>query len=486
MGTTVVWLRRDLRILDNPAMALALSEADATVCPIVVLDPGQLLSPRHSHPQRQAFIASVIACQRSFARRRIPLHVLWGDPTSVVPAVIAALQASRLVLARDVTPYAKARDKAVWEVLIHRGIRIDVVQERTISSLRESGPPTARGKAVYSVFTPFYRHWLTLARRSPAPSLTRQDPSRFLQNPESLTPWQAHFKELPSVLYPSEQEISKRSEAAALKAAGQFLRCRVQEYSQGRDRFAGESSSHLSYALRAGTLSALWLERACAILADRGIDTEAFRRQLAWRDFYYHLLDARPEAAHKAMRPAMNGFPYRADEAVVTAFKEARTGIPLVDAAVRQLKAEGFIPNRVRMVAASLATKQLGIDWRIGERFFAHWLIDYDQPQNVGGWQWCASAGTDAQPYFRLFDPARQGKVHDPEGRYIRRYLPELQSVPDRYVHCPWEMPKHVQETVGVKLGIDYPFPIVDLKQARHDVLTQFEAWHNRTGHTSL
>jgi len=480
MGTTVVWLRRDLRILDNPAMALALSDPDATLCPIVVLDPGQLLSPLHSHPQRQAFIASVIACQRSFARYRIPLHILWGDPTAVVPAVIEALQASRLILARDVTPYAKARDKAVWEVLIHRGIRIDAVQERTISGLRESGPPTSGGKAVYRVFTAFYRRWLTLARRSPAPSLTRQDAGRFLQTAESLTPWQAHFTELPRVLYPSEQEIAKRSEAAALKAAGYFLRCRVHEYSRGRDEFVGESSSHLSYALRAGTLSALWLERVCTVLAERDIDTEAFRRQLAWRDFYYHLLDARPEAARTALRPAMQSFPYRADEAVVTAFKEARTGIPLVDAAVRQLKAEGFIPNRVRMVTASLVTKQLGIDWRIGERFFAHWLIDYDQPQNVGGWQWCASAGTDSQPYFRLFDPARQGKAHDPEGHYIRRYVPELHSVPDRYIHCPWEMPKRVQETVGVLVGIDYPYPIVDLKQARRDVLAQFEEWNRR------
>ena len=202
----------------------------------------------------------------------------------------------------------------------------------------------------------------------------------------------------------------------------------------------------------------------------------AFIRQLAWREFYAHLLVAFPETRRRAMRPEYDGVAWRRDPEGLAAWAEGRTGYPFVDAAMRQLRAEGWVHNRARMMAASFLVKDLLVDWRLGERHFLHWLVDGDPAQNVGNWQWVAGTGADAAPYFRVFNPVAQGRRFDADGAYVRRWVPELARLEAPAIHAPWEAPAGVLAGAGVTLGIDYPWPLVDHAEARAATIAAYEA----------
>jgi deoxyribodipyrimidine photo-lyase len=252
------------------------------------------------------------------------------------------------------------------------------------------------------------------------------------------------------------------------------FRKRLADYAARRDFPALAATSRLSVHLRFGTVSIRELVRYAR--ARRGAGAKTWLAELIWREFYFAILATRPDVVDHAFRRAYDALQWEDDEAGYRAWCEGRTGYPLVDAAMRVLNATGGMHNRLRMVTASFLVKDLGVDWRRGERYFAEKLLDYDLAANNGGWQWCASTGCDAQPWFRIFNPVTQSRRFDPEGAYIRRWMPELARVPDAHVHAPWEMTLPEQQAAGCVIGRDYPGPVVRHEEARQRTLARYGA----------
>jgi deoxyribodipyrimidine photo-lyase len=325
------------------------------------------------------------------------------------------------------------------------------------------------------VFTPFYRNWERVTRRA------------ILDPPKRIgMPAKTRHGRVPSLASLGlEQEVAEPApggETAGLARLAEFLDGAVRDYDSGRDQAGVDGSSRLSPYLRFGCLS----PRAVEDQLPGGTNTaaqrteakgpEALRRQLCWRDFYQHVLVHHPENARHEHQARYRGtLTWAGDDAEFTAWTEGRTGFPLVDAGMRQLRREGWMHNRVRLMAGSFLTKDLGIDWRRGEDWFMRLLLDGDQASNNGNWQWIASVGVDPQPAFRrIYNPSLQQQRFDPDGRYVRGYVPELAQVPDEYLAEPWRMPELEQERAGCRIGRDYPGPIVDHKQARQAALDRY------------
>jgi deoxyribodipyrimidine photo-lyase len=276
-------------------------------------------------------------------------------------------------------------------------------------------------------------------------------------------------------LVPTPGEAPARARLATWVAEG------VDAYADGRNRMDLGATSRLSQDLRWGLLSPLEVVEHAAG-AGAGAGRRTFTNELAWREFYAHVLWHNPRVMHASFQPAMDAVPWRDDPDGVAAWAEGRTGYPVVDAAMRQLRAAGYVHNRARMIAASFLTKDLLLDWRLGEAEFMRHLVDGDVASNNGGWQWTASTGTDPQPWFRIFNPVLQGKRFDPDGRYVRRWVPELAAVPDERIHEPWTMSPEEREAAGVRIGVDYPAPIVDHAAARERALAAYAAARDAPG----
>jgi deoxyribodipyrimidine photo-lyase len=259
----------------------------------------------------------------------------------------------------------------------------------------------------------------------------------------------------------------------ALEALDDFLG-RIDRYRDTRDFPAIRGVSYLSVHNRFGTISIRRLARLAHDRRSAGADT--WLSELIWRDFYFQILYHFPHAQHSAFKPVYDKLSFKNNHSQFAAWCEARTGYPIIDAAMRQINQTGFMHNRLRMIVASFLTKDLLIDWRWGERYFADNLNDFDLAANNGGWQWAASTGCDAQPYFRIFNPVSQSEKFDPQGKFIRRYVPELANVPDRFVHAPWTLPPLQQQAAGCVIGKDYPAPIVDHGMARREALATYKA----------
>lgn len=478
MIETVVWLRRDVRSLDNPAVARAIHSTQGSILLAVVIDPREVDAKRMSRARRQVYLMALISFQQMLRSHGIPLVIFHGEPESVIPACCAAVRARQLVFARDVNPSAKRRDQLV-QVLANRfGIHVEMVEERTITNLQDVMPAgTVDGPRSYLRFSPFYRKWQLVEHRNVAPPIPLHEPHRFADLPAGVmtlaTADNLLREELGSVARETQQSFS---EATMLVQFASFVRAKIWKSRDGRDELLDNGASGLSFALSSGILSARWMEAVIRQSVENELDREAYLRQLCWRDFYYHLMDVHPITATEPLRQMDDGHLYPATEETVRDFIDGNTGFPIVDAAMRQLRSTGQMSNRLRMVVASFATKQLGIHWKTGERHFSRYLLDFDLPLNVGNWQWCASVGTDAQPYFRMFDPVRQSKLFDPNGEYIRRYVPELQNVPTRYVHEPWKMSVVDQQQSGCMIGMTYPFPMVELTTARDEALQRLRS----------
>ncbi len=260
-------------------------------------------------------------------------------------------------------------------------------------------------------------------------------------------------------------------EAAASARLFRFVEG-LKRYPEDRDRPDRDATSRLSADLKVGTLDA---RRVREVIGEETRAGEAFVRQLAWRDFYAGLLADDPEAVRRAWNPRYRAVQWRDDPEEFEAWASGATGYPIVDAGMRELLATGFMHNRVRMVVASFLVKDLQLDWRLGERHFRRHLVDMDLASNVGNWQWVAGTGADAAPYFRVFNPVAQGMRYDPDGRYVRRWVPELAGLPSRWIHRPWEMPPLELAAAGVTLGIEYPAPIVDHAEARVEAIARYK-----------
>jgi len=434
----VVWFRRDLRLGDNPAWAASADYSSVTA--LYVLDP-RLFTP-DAHFRYDQLLAHLQALDAQLAERSGRLRVECGDPASVVRRVAEEVGASAVLINADATPFSRRRDTAVntslgpielrswWGTMVHH-----------------PGAVTTKAGSVSLVFTPFSKTWAATPwsewPESDGPAEIAAHPGQPL--PEGGTPWQPG------------------GEQAALGRLDQWLE-HVDDYPDTRDFPAIAGTSELSADLRFGTISPR------RIVLDVGTSTlgrAAFVRQLAWRDWYAHLVWERPHLVRHAMKPAFDSVAWREDPVGLDAWQRGVTGYPIVDAGMRQLATTGWMHNRVRMIVASFLVKDLLIDWRHGERWFRHLLVDFDVTQNVGNWQWAAGTGPDAAPYFRIFNPISQSKKFDARGDYIRRWVPELARLDSTAVHAPWERPPLELAAAGVTLGDDYPHPLVDHTIAR-------------------
>ncbi|MCA0179827.1 MAG: DNA photolyase family protein [Actinobacteria bacterium] len=441
----VMWFRRDLRRRDNPALAAA--AADADVVPLVVLDPALLRDP--ARPRDAAFLAAVAALREELDG----LVVRAGDPREVVPQVCREAGAVSVHVSAETTPGGRRRDSDVREALQAKGI--DFVETGSPYAV---GPGLVRtgGGTAYQVFTPFSRAWNDYGWRAPA---EMPPGTRFARGLDST--------DLPAPADLPPEAIVTETQARARWAAyrGDLL----EGYAGRRDRADLDATSRLSTALKFGTIHPRTLLHDLPV-GERSADR--FRTELAWREFYADVLWHHPRSAWHDLRPALARLEYDDpsvdDEAAgrLRAWCEGRTGYPLVDAGMRQLLAEGWMHNRVRMVVASFLTKDLHLRWQHGARHFMDHLTDGDIASNSHGWQWVSGTGTDAAPYFRIFNPITQGKTADPGGDYVRHYVPELSHISGAAVHEPWR--------VAGGLSRGYPERIIDHAQERAEALRRY------------
>jgi len=409
-----------------------------------------------------------LAC--SLRARGSRLFVRHGPPQRELPALARDLEADAVHFSADVGPFARRRQLAVQRTLAEDGV--DAVAHPGLFAVDHLEPIRGGAGDPYTVFTPFYRRWMQEPRRGVLGA------PRRLPDLEATgaTGAKTHPGALPQLSdLGLEQELSDPmpgGETEGRKALQRFLAGPVEDYGHGRDQLPGDQVSRLSPYLHFGCLSPREIEHRLK----GGEGACAFRRQLCWRDFYAHVLGHFPANARSEYQERYRGkIRWSHARKRFAAWCEGRTGYPTVDAGMRQLRREGWMHNRARLLTGSFLTKDLGIDWRWGERWFMRLLLDGDEASNNGNWQWIASVGVDPQPAFRrIFNPARQQERFDPEGVYVRRYVPELERVPDEYLAEPWRMAPDVQERAGCRIGRDYPKPIVDHAQARQQALERY------------
>lgn len=465
-GPAVIWFRRDLRVHDHPALTASLAH-ESGIVPLFVLDE-RLLRGRWPSPNRVWFmLESLRALAAELDRLGSRLHVRSGRPEDIVPAFVREVGATDLYLTRDHTPYGRRRDRAVAEALSAAGARLHARRGLTVHEPDEV--LTTDGRP-FVVFTPYRRAWearprrdvLPAPRRVPLPSGHGLDPGA-VPDPADLgfPPPTADLAQVPE---PGET-------AARARLDGWLSSGRVDDYAEARNIPAIGGTSRLSQDLRFGTLSALEVAERSGGDSD---GRRTFVSEVCWRDFYAQVLWHHPRVVRGAFQRRYDAVPWREDPPAAAAWREGRTGYPIVDAGMRELLATGYMHNRARMIVASFLAKDLLIDWRAGERHFMEHLIDGDLASNNGGWQWAASTGTDAAPYFRIFNPVTQGSRFDPDGTYVRRWVPELRGVPAGRIHAPWEMTPGEQAASGCRIGIDYPAPIVDHREARTRALEAY------------
>jgi deoxyribodipyrimidine photo-lyase len=472
----LVWLRRDLRLDDNAAIAQALTLAETVHC-VFVYDRN-ILDPLPNADRRVEFIVgSVDALADTLASFGAGLNRIAGDPVARIPGLAARLGAAIVVCANDYEPEAVARDDAVAVALTHDGRRLVRVKDQVIFERDEV--LTRQGRP-YTVYTPYANAWLSQLGPSDFRQLSSRPRSR-----EDCRLAAATADERPTLAGLGFKRTNllelglEPGEAGAARRHDRFA-ARIDDYQRQRDLPAVRGGSFHAIDLRFGTLSIraavrFALEHGALLAGERtrsGAGT--WLGELIWRDFFFQVLHHFPRVVDHAFRPAFDRIPWHDDRSRFEAWREGRTGYPIVDAAMRQLARTGFMHNRLRMVVASFLTKDLGIDWRLGERYFALALNDYDLAANNGNWQWAASTGCDAQPWFRIFNPVRQSERFDPEGRFIRHYLPQLARLADGDLHAPWLAGPVRLAAAGVILGRDYPEPIVDHEAARREALERY------------
>jgi deoxyribodipyrimidine photo-lyase len=447
MVASVMWFRRDLRLGDNPALLEAC--ADGEVLPLFVLDP-VLWGP--SGPSRRGYLAaSLRALDGQLGAQHARLSVVRGNPVRRVVLAAKAVGAERVHVAADYGPHGFRRDEEVEAALRDAGIEL----VRTGSPYAVAPGRVTNGSGdPYKVYTPFSKAWFDHGWRDPVDPPTG---SSWLELAETT--------ELPDPDLPAGLELPEAGEAAALRRWEEFLD-RVDHYDTDRDKPGVNGTSQLSVHLKYGEVHPRTL--LAALSRKRSAGAATYRKELAWREFYADVLFHRPETARDYLRPEFARMRYDQPAAQLEAWQRGRTGFPIVDAGMRQLRATGWMHNRLRMIVASFLVKDLHVEWQHGARHFLHWLVDGDLASNQHGWQWTAGCGTDAAPYFRVFNPTNQGRKFDPDGRYVRHWVEELRD-PDRVsdVHDP---DPDTRDLVG------YPAPMVDHKEERQEALDRWQA----------
>jgi deoxyribodipyrimidine photo-lyase len=477
LDSALVWFRRDLRVDDHAALFHALKSARRVHCAFVF--DSEILDPLPRRDRRVEFILdSVTALDqrlRDAAQGAGGLIVCHGPATVELPRLAQQLHVQAVFTNHDDEPAAKTRDATVRGRLADLGIALHTAKDQVV--LERDELLTGSGKP-YSVFTPYKNAWL----KKLEPFYLRAYPVAKYADvlaplPEGVSgriPTLAELGFEPTNL--KDLQIAG-GEAGAQALLDDFLP-RMARYDETRDFPAVKGPSYLSVHLRFGTVSIRKLAHEAHARAHQGSSGAAiWLSELIWRDFYHQVLHHHPHVVGAAFRPEYDAIKWErgahADD-LFAAWCEGRTGYPLVDAAMAQINQSGYMHNRLRMVVASFLVKDLGIDWRRGEAYFAEHLNDFDLAANNGGWQWAASTGCDAQPYFRIFNPVSQSEKFDAQGKFIRRYLPQLEKLSDKAIHAPWLAKPIELAEADVKLGENYPLPVVDHAEARDKTLARY------------
>jgi deoxyribodipyrimidine photo-lyase len=442
-----MWFRRDLRLGDSPALRAAVAAGTDGVVPLFVIDPA-LWGP--SGTARRAYLRDSLSRLSASVGG---LQLRHGDPVEQVASVARAAGADTVHVSADFGPYGRERDSRVQARLGEHGIRL----ERTGSPYAVA--PGRVGKAdgtAYRVYTPFARAWAEHGWRPPVPAPTS-------------VPWIRPVDDhgLPVAPVPDGTSLPPAGEAAALRRWRSYVDTSLHSYDEVRNRPDLDLTSRMSVHLKWGEIHPrTMLADVAQVAGDAGPRT--YRSELAWREFYADVVWRHPESTREYLQPRLAGMAYDAPGRALDAWREGRTGYPIVDAGMRQMQHEGWMHNRVRMLVASFLVKDLHVEWQHGARHFMRHLVDGDLASNAHGWQWVAGSGTDAAPYFRIFNPVTQGLRFDPDGTYVRRHVPELRGIEGPLAHEPWRLPD------GLPNG--YPPRIVDHAHERREALSRYEA----------
>jgi len=448
MGIGMCWFRKDLRLADNPAWANACAEGH--VIPVFVIEPSMVNAS--SFRKRELFYSHLLALKTQIAELGGNLLIINGPAEKILPRLVRDCGVDSLHFNDDSSPFSRVRDEHVIRLANVRTVRY------WGNLVHAPGSILTNAGSVHKVFTPFYKIWAA------AKVLSSYEPEEII------------FAEIPhhtnvAIEVKSPPAINPGS-SGANRRLDDFLK-KIADYRILRDFPSVEATSHLSSDLHFGTIG----PRAILEVLDNTSDSgKAFIRQLAWRDWYAHLLFASPQIVDSSANPIYNRVAWKDDKDDYMAWVGGKTGYPIVDAGMRELNETGFMHNRVRMIAGSFLVKHLLIDWRKGERHFRRLLLDGDLSQNVGNWQWVAGTGFDAAPYFRIFNPVRQSLKFDKNGAYIRKWVPELAGLDNKAIHAPWTVDQVVLAKNGVQLGENYPFPLIDHALARERCLATYKA----------
>jgi len=474
--TALFWFRRDLRVNDNAGLYRSLKAAKRVYC-VFVFDREILDVLPSRRDRRVDFIhQSVAKLQQSLKKFGGDLIVRHARADETIPLLARELKVDAVFTNEDYEPMAIARDMRVRENLRENDIGFHTFKDTVIF---EKDEILTQAGGTYSVFTPYKNAWLK-----------KLDDFQLKPYPvtlyaKHLAP-QAQKESMPTLESMGFEPTNlaalgiEGGESAAAKLRDDFI-SRIDDYKEARDYPAVKGVSYLSVHNRFGTISIRELASIAhaETLRRKNVGAETWLSELIWRDFYFQIIYHHPHAAKSAFRPEYDAIRWPNDPKLFAAWCEARTGYPIIDAAMRQINDTGYMHNRLRMIVASFLTKDLLIDWRYGEKYFADNLNDFDLSANNGGWQWAASTGCDAQPYFRIFNPVTQSERFDPKGKFIRRYLPELKDVPDKFIHAPWMLPPLEQQSLGVVIGKNYPAPVVDHAVQREKALAMYKVVKN-------
>jgi deoxyribodipyrimidine photo-lyase len=476
---SILWFRRDLRLNDNPALLLAAKQG-GPVIPLFIWSPTEGGKWSIGEASKWWLHHALQDLALQLAKRKSQLIIREGEAAEVLVELVKEVGAQSVFWNRLYEPDAIARDQEVKERLQAIGAK---AQSSNASLLYEPWQILNKADKPFQVFTPFWKSLVEKGEiRPPAAS-----PSKFgapSSVPASLTVDQLNLLPKPNWATTIEKTWNPKRSGAE-KALKLFCGSALDQYSHGRDFPDREEVSYMSPYLHFGQIGVLeiWhqVKDSCDSLPARersvaNQSAQAYLREIGWREFAHHLLFHFPFTTDKPLRSDFSTFPWRKNKELLTAWQKGQTGFPMVDAGMRQLWAAGWMHNRVRMIVASFLVKDLLIGWKAGASWFWDTLVDADLANNTLGWQWTAGCGADAQPYFRIFNPVSQGQKFDPQGKYVRTWVPELAELPDEVIHCPWQADSFQLAKANVKLGINYPEPIVDHSEARKRALAAFKS----------
>ncbi len=466
---TIVWFRKDLRILDHPAFWEASKRGE--VIPVYIWSPEDEMYAQLAEASKWWLHYSLKALSERLGKQGLQLIIRQGDSLSILKEIIYESQANSVFFNERYEPLIRKRDQQIKKLLMEENIKVksfhgDLLYDPESITNHQSHP--------YKVFTPFWNHCIKRSIPAPLPI-----PSTIYSSKKKLNSLKVDDLGLISGMQWHKKLLHywNPGEIGATSQFQMFINEKMVDYKSKRDDLKQYHVSQLSPHLAFGELSPRWIWYTLFNYETNEMDVKgiSFLRQLIWREFSYHQLINNPQCVETPIRSEYNHFPWEDDEHLFELWKKGETGYPIVDAGMRELWETGYMHNRVRMVVASFLVKHLLIPWKKGADWFKETLVDFDLANNTMGWQWVSGCGVDAAPYFRIFNPVLQGEKFDRDGSYVRKWIPELSDIPNKYIHQPWKTPKEILHNYGIVLGLTYPYPVIDHSYARQRAL---EAYH--------